>query len=68
MNFLKGSIVAIDKGYNNYTWYNSLTNKTIFFVARLKSNTKHRIISRRPIQLRRITYKDQETIDKSDGW
>jgi len=49
LNFPKGSIVAIDKGYNDYTWYNTLTNKGIFFVTRLKSNAKHRIICRRPV-------------------
>lgn len=49
LNYPKGSIVAIDKGYNDYTWYNSLTDKGIFFVTRLKSNAKHRIISRRSV-------------------
>ena len=47
--FPKGSIVAIDKGYNDYNWYNQLTDKGIFFVTRLKSNTKFRIVSRRPV-------------------
>ena len=49
VNFPKGSIVAIDKGYNDYAWYNALTNKGIFFVTRLKSNAKHRIICRRSV-------------------
>lgn len=49
LNFPKGSIVAIDKGYNDYAWYNTLTHKGIFFVTRLKSNAKHRIIDRRSI-------------------
>lgn len=47
--FPKGSIVAIDKGYNDYNWYNQLTDKGIFFVTRLKSNAKFRIVSRRPV-------------------
>ena len=49
VNFPKGSIVAIDKGYNDYAWYNALTNKGIFFVTRLKSNAKHRIVCRRSV-------------------
>lgn len=49
LNFPKGSIVAVDKGYNDYAWYNSLTNKGIYFVTRLKSNAKYRIICRRPV-------------------
>lgn len=49
LNFPKGSIVAIDKGYNDYAWYKQLTDKEVFFVTRLKSNAKYRIVSRRPV-------------------
>ena len=49
LNFPKGSIVAVDKGYNDYSWYNQLTGKGIFFVTRLKSNAKHRVITRHPV-------------------
>ncbi|GAH01070.1 unnamed protein product, partial [marine sediment metagenome] len=45
----KGSIVAIDRGYNDYAWYNQLTEKGIFFVTRLKSNAKTRVVQRRPV-------------------
>jgi hypothetical protein len=41
LKFPKGSIVAIDKGYNDYAWYKSLTDKGIFFVTQLKRNAKH---------------------------
>lgn len=47
LNFPKGSIVAIDKGYNDYAWYKQLTDKEIFFVTRLKSNARYRVVSRR---------------------
>ena len=46
LNFPKGSIVAIDKGYNDYGWYKQLTDKDIFFVTRLKSNALYRVIHR----------------------
>ena len=49
LNFPKGSIVAIDKGYNDYTWYKQLTDKGIFFVTRLKSNAKYRVKERRSV-------------------
>ncbi len=39
----------VDKGYNDYRWYNQLTNNGIFFVTRLKSNAKHRVIHQSPI-------------------
>ncbi len=47
LNFPKGSIVAIDKAYNDYAWYKQLTDKGIVFVTRLKSNAKFRVICRR---------------------
>ena len=49
LEFPKGSIVAVDKGYNDYTWYNQLTDKGIFFVTRLKTNAKYRTVSRRSV-------------------
>ncbi len=50
LKFPKGSIVAIDKGYNDYRWYNQLTGKGIFFVTRLKTNARYRVICRRSVQ------------------
>tara|TARA_R110001592_G_scaffold357716_1_gene661376 strand:- start:223 stop:1374 length:1152 start_codon:yes stop_codon:yes gene_type:complete len=49
LNFPKGSMVAIDKAYNDYAWYKQLTDKEIFFVTRLKNNAKYRIIDRRSV-------------------
>ena len=48
LQFPKGSIVAIDKGYNDYAWYKELTNKEIFFVT-AKTNAKYRIVARRSV-------------------
>lgn len=42
--FPKGSIVAFDKGYVDYGWYRSLTDKGIFFVTRLRPNSIFRVI------------------------
>jgi len=44
LNFPKGSIVAMDKGYNDYNWYKQLTDKGIFFVTRLKINAKYQVV------------------------
>jgi hypothetical protein len=46
VNFPKGSIVAVDRGYTDYEWYKTLSDKGIYFVARLKSNAKIRVIKR----------------------
>ena len=49
LQFPKGSIVAIDKGYNDYGWYKQLTDKGIYFVTRLKKNAKYRTLERRAV-------------------
>ncbi len=49
MELPQGSIVVVDKGYNDYAWYKQLIDKDISFVTRLKSNAKYRIIERRDI-------------------
>ncbi len=49
LEFPQGSRVAIDRGYNDYAWYKQLTEKGIFFVTRLKSNARTRLVSRRAI-------------------
>ncbi len=49
LSFPKGSIVAIDKAYNDYSWYKQLTDKGIFFVTRLKTNAKSRVVHRHPV-------------------
>ena len=36
LEFPKGSIVAVDKGYNDYTWYKQLTDKEYFSSPVLK--------------------------------
>ena len=38
LNFPKGFCVVFDRGFTDYTWYNDLMTKEIFFVNRLKSN------------------------------
>ena len=45
----KGSIVVMDRGYNDYAWYNQLNNNNIFFVTRLKTNARYRVIKRRTV-------------------
>jgi len=45
----KGSIVVMDKGYLDYSWYKSLTEQGVFFVTRARKNTLYRVIERRPV-------------------
>jgi hypothetical protein len=45
----RGSVVVFDKGYNSYGWHNSLTDKGIFFVTRIRGNAKYRVLKRRQV-------------------
>lgn len=45
-DFPKGSIVAFDKGYVDYQWFKSLTDKGVFFVTRLRAKAVYRVEAR----------------------
>jgi putative transposase len=49
LQFSKGSMVAVDRGYNDYSWYKQLTEKGIYFVTRLKTNAQYRVVERRAV-------------------
>jgi len=57
--FPSGSIVVVDRGYNDYDWYNQLTEKGIFFVTRLKTNAQFRVINRQPVLKNKDLTSDQ---------
>ena len=42
----KQSIVVFDRGYTDYQWYNTLNNKDIFFVTRMKKNAAYSVLKR----------------------
>ena len=43
------SVVVFDKGYNCYRWHNSLTEKGIIFVSRIRGNAKYRVLERHAV-------------------
>lgn len=59
IDFPKGSIIAMDRGYTDYKWFEELSEKGIFFVTRLKSNAKYRVVERRSIDKRLGLTSDQ---------
>lgn len=48
-NFPKGSMVAFDKGYVDYQWFKSLTDKGIFFVTRLRPKAVYKVLERKSV-------------------
>jgi putative transposase len=49
LSFPEGSVVVMDRGYTDYSWYNQLNENGIFFVTRLKSNARYRVVARRSV-------------------
>ena len=46
-DFPRNSIVVFDKGYVDYGWYRTLTDKGVYFVTRLRPNSIYKVIKRR---------------------
>jgi len=70
MNFPPGSVLVFDKGYSSYRWHNTLTEKGIFFVTRLRSNAQYRVLERRPVKRGSGVTSDQiieYTAERKDG-
>lgn len=44
-----GSVVVMDRGYNDYSLFEKWNNSGIFFVTRIKSNAKYTVIENREI-------------------
>jgi hypothetical protein len=49
LNPLKGEIYVFDKGYVNYNYYHSWTEKGTFFVTRLNENASYTVIDQKVI-------------------
>lgn len=54
-----GSVLVFDKGYNNYLWHKSLTDRGIFWVTRIRGNAKYRVVERRTIAEKSAITSDQ---------
>lgn len=58
-NYPKGSVLVFDKGYNSYEWHNTLTDKGLIWVTRIRGNALYRVIERRSINNRSSITSDQ---------
>lgn len=57
--FPTGSIVAFDKGYVDYQWFKSLTDKGVSFVTRLRSKAVYTVLERNPVNKSQGLLSDQ---------
>jgi len=54
-----GSVVVFDKGYNNYKWHNSLTEKGVYWVTRIRGNAKYEVVQERDFVINGKVMSDQ---------
>lgn len=55
----KGSIVAMDRGYNDYALFHEWTEQGVFFVTRQKANAAFEVVEERPVPQGRNVRADQ---------
>jgi hypothetical protein len=54
-----GTILAVDRGYNDYVWFRQLTRDEVFFVTRMKSNTVYTTVEVRAVPEKGNVLNDQ---------
>lgn len=55
-----GSIVAMDRAYNDYRQFGEWTEQEVYFVTRMKSNAKYKVRKRRRVPRNRGIESDEE--------
>ena len=58
--FAPGTILVFDRGYLKVAWFAELTAAGVYFVTRLKTTTRYRVVARRPVPQHRNILVDQE--------
>ena len=54
-----GTILAIDRGYNDYDWFADLTQNGVFFVTRMKTNTVYTVFEECAVPANGNVWRDQ---------
>lgn len=60
MSFKPETTIIFDKGYSNYSWYQSLIEEKVFFVTRMKTYPKFKVVSSRKTNRSKGYLCDQE--------
>ncbi len=68
MSLPKDSIVVMDKAYIVFAWLFSLTSQGVFFVTRMKTNTRYKVIKRNRANRRLGVTSDQIIWLTSSKW
>jgi Domain of unknown function (DUF4372)/Transposase DDE domain len=49
MRFAPGTVLVMDRGYNDYDWFYELTGQSVFFVTRMKDNAVYDVVEQREL-------------------
>ena len=55
----KGDVAIFDRGYTDFSWYNSLDDKGVIFVTRTKRNAHYGIVERKDVSRFKYILSDQ---------
>jgi len=59
LRFDPGTILAIDRGYNDFQWFQELTQDGVYFVTRMKTNTVYTVVEECEVPANGKVLKDQ---------
>jgi hypothetical protein len=60
LRFEPGTIVAMDKGYVDYSWWRQMTADGVYFVSRFKQDLKYEVIAEREVPKNSNVRRDAE--------
>ena len=58
--FAPGTILVLDRGYLDLSWFAELTAAGVYFVTRLRTTARYRVVARRPVPQHRGIVADQD--------
>lgn len=59
LSYEPGTLLVMDRGYNDYTWFADLSRQGVYFVTRLKDNADYIVLEDREVPHRRGLRRDQ---------
>jgi hypothetical protein len=60
MKFASGTVLVMDRGYNDYDWFAELTDAGVFFVTRMKTNADYEVVAKRKTPENSRVVKDED--------
>ena len=60
MKFERGTVLVMDRGYNDYDWFGELTDQGVSFVTRMKTNADYEVVGRREVPQNSNVRRDED--------